>query len=333
MRVVAFFRLKEIRWSLPDAELTALRARFPDVDVVAIEDDDAVPAALADADVFFGWVFPEALFASARRLRWIHSMSAGIEANLFPALVASDVVLTNGTGLHDVSIPEHALGLMLALARNLHEAQRRQAARAFDRFGVIAFGGGVRELAGSNLAILGAGPIGVSLARRASALGMHVRVLRRRPGEPVAHAEAVVGPDALHELLGWADFVVVAVPLTAATRHLIDRAALAAMRSSAVLVNVGRGESIDDEALIDALRSRAIAGAGLDVFAEEPLPASSPYFDLDNVIVTPHVSGYTPQYFERSLALFADNLERFTTGQPLRNVVDKRLGYVTAARV
>jgi phosphoglycerate dehydrogenase-like enzyme len=156
---------------------------------------------------------------------------------------------------------------------------------------------------------------------------MRVRVLRRRPERPVEGAEAVVGAERLHELLGWADFVVLAAPLTAETRRLIDDAALAAMRSSAYLINVGRGETVDDAALADALRRGAIAGAGLDVFSEEPLPPAHPFWALDNVILTPHVSGYLPDFFARAFAIFLDNLERFRDGRPLRNVVDKQLGY------
>jgi phosphoglycerate dehydrogenase-like enzyme len=217
---------------------------------------------------------------------------------------------------------------MLALARNLHQAQRVQARRQWDRFSVIAFGGGIRELAGSNLAIFGAGAIGRALALLAAGLGMRVRVARRRPDRPVPGAEQVVGPEDKLALLAWADFVVLATPSTAETANLVDREALRAMKSSAYLINIARGDAIDDAALVDALRSGGIAGAGLDAFCEEPLPETSPYWTMDNVIVTPHVSGYTARYFERTLELFRDNLRRFVAGQPLRNVVDKRLGYV-----
>ncbi len=331
MKVVSFFHLREVRWAIPDSDLAALRTQFPTVDFESIEDDGApLATAVRDADVFVGWHFPVSLFASAARLRWIHSASAGIEANLFPELVASDVVLTNSAGLHAVSIPEHVLGLMLSLARNFHEAHRLQAERRWNRFGVISYGGGVRELHGSHLAILGAGAIGSALAGMAAALGMHVRVMRRRAGLAVPGAELVVGPSELHALLGWADFVVVATPLTAETRHLIDRGALAAMKASAFLINIGRGESVDDEALVAALRANAIAGAGLDVFSEEPLPPDSPYWALPNVIVTPHISGYTPGYFDKMLDIFRDNLDRFLRGVPLRNVVNKAVGYVEA---
>jgi len=328
MKVVSFFQLKEVRWALAEQDLAAIRAELPQVEIRSIEDEAELPAALADADVFVGWTFPAPLFARAKRLRWVHSANAGVEANLFPELVTSDVVLTNGAGLHSVSIPEHVLGLMLALARNLHESARLQARSSWERFTAIAFGGGIRELNGSNLAILGAGAIGASLAKLGSALGMNVRIMRRRPGRPVAGAEAVVGQEQKLELLAWADFVVLATPLTKETENLIDRDALRAMKPSAHLINIARGEVVDDQALLDALRSGAIAGAGLDTFREEPLPASSPYWALPNVIVTPHVSGYTQRYFERTVELFRDNLRRFVAGERLRNVVDKKLGYV-----
>ena len=327
MKVVLYFRIKEVRWTVGDEELQAAQRRFPQVELVRVTEDDELPAALADADVFVGFHFPPALFATARRLRWIHSAAAGVEANLFPAMVASDVILTNAAGVHAVNIPEHAIGLLCALARNLHTAQQLKAERRWDRYRAIAAGGGFRQLQGSHLAVVGAGAIGLGVARLGAALGMHVRVLRRRPELPAEGAEAVVGPGQLHELLGWADFVVIAAALTPETRGMFDAAAFRAMRSSAYLVNVGRGEIVDDDALVDALRTHAIAGAGLDVFVEEPLPAEHPYWTLDNVILTPHVSGYLPDFFTRALDIFLDNLGRFCDGRPLRNVVDKRLGY------
>jgi phosphoglycerate dehydrogenase-like enzyme len=327
MKAVLYFRIKEVRWTVGDEELQAAQRRFPQVELVRVTEDDELPAALADAEVFVGFHFPPALFATARRLRWIHSAAAGVEANLFPAMVASGVILTNAAGVHAVNIPEHAIGLLCALARNLHTAQQLKAERRWDRYRAIAAGGGFRQLQGSHLAVVGAGAIGLGVARLGAALGMRVRVLRRRPELPAEGAEAVVGPGQLHELLEWADFVVIAAALTPETRGMFDAAAFRAMSSSAYLVNVGRGEIVDDAALVDALRTHAIAGAGLDVFVEEPLPAEHPYWTLDNVILTPHVSGYLPDFFTRALDIFLDNLGRFCDGRPLRNVVDKRLGY------
>jgi phosphoglycerate dehydrogenase-like enzyme len=326
MKLVAFFQLKEVRWALHENTLARWRERFPQVEVVSVEDEAALPAALADAEVFVGWRVPPEYFSAAGQLRWLHSASAGVEDCLFPALVESEVILTNSTGLHATCIPEHVLGTMLILARNFHEAQRLQQRAEWNRFAVIAFAGGIRELHGGRLAVLGAGPIGANLARIAGALGMQIRVVRRDPGRPVDGAE-VCGPAQLHEVLGWADFVVVAVPLTEETRGLIGVAELRAMRADAFLINIARGEVIDETALVECLRAGGLAGAALDVFSEEPLPADHPLWTLPNAILTPHVSGYTPAYFDRMLGIFEDNLGRYVDGRPLRNVVDKRRGY------
>jgi phosphoglycerate dehydrogenase-like enzyme len=326
MKIVAFFHLQEVRWAISDQDRARIEARFPSVRIASVEDAANLPGELEDAEVFVGWQFPAAHFAAARQLKWVQSASAGIEANLFPAMLASDVVLTNGAGLHSVSIPEHVLAQMLVLARNFHEALRLQARSEWNRFQCIAFGGGIRELSGSRLAILGAGAIGASLAAKASALGMQVRVMRRDPSLPVPHAE-VVGTNALDDLLAWADFVVLALPLTEETRGLFGQRALGLMRADAYLINIGRGELVDEDALVDVLRRGGLAGAALDVFAQEPLPAEHPFWSLPNLVLTPHISGYTPAYFAKVLALFEDNLGRYLAGKPLRNVVDKVLGY------
>jgi phosphoglycerate dehydrogenase-like enzyme len=327
MKIVAHLALQGGQWKIPEPDREALERRFPAVRIASVESEDALAAELADATIFFGFTFPEPLFAQAKQLRWVHSASAGIEANLFPALVESDVILTNSSGLHEICIPEHVLALVFAFARNLPAAFRLKQEQRWDRIEPLRRGG-IREVAGANLAILGAGPIGAALAGKAAALGLHVRVLRRNPGKPVAGAEQVVGPAALHELLGWAHYVVLAVPLTAQTRQLIGPAELRAMRSDAILINIARGDVVDQDALVAALREGVIAGAGLDVATPEPLPAGNPLWELPNVILTPHVSGYLRGYFPGVLAIFSDNLARFVAGTPLRNVVDKQLGYV-----
>jgi phosphoglycerate dehydrogenase-like enzyme len=328
MDIVAFFHLKELRLAISETDCARIEERFPGVRVISVEDEAELSRALAEAEVFTGWRLPREDFKRARRLRWIHSASAGVEAMLYPELVVSDdVVLTNSAGLHARSIPEHVLGQMLVLARNFHEAVRLQQRGEWNRYQVIAHGATIRELHGGRLAILGAGAIGRHLARLAAAFGMHVRVMRRDPARPVEGAETVVGPDRLAELLPWADWVVCALPLTPETRGIIGAEALAAMRPDAFLINVGRGESVEEEALVQALRRGGIAGAALDAFEEEPLPPSHRFWSLPNLLITPHVSGYMAGYFEKMLALFEDNLERFLAKRPLRNVVDKHLGY------
>src|SRR5215468_4866792 len=172
MKVVLYFRIKEVRWTVGDDELRAVQARYPQVEFVRVTEESDLPAALADADVFFGFHFPPELFGGARRLRWIHSAAAGVEANLFPAMVASDVVLTNAAGVHAVNIPEHAIGLVCARARNLHTAQRLKAERRWDRYAAIAADGGFRQLRDSHLAVVGAGAIGLGVTRLGAALGM-----------------------------------------------------------------------------------------------------------------------------------------------------------------
>src|SRR5262245_45736921 len=268
MKLVAFFHLKEVRWALHENTLARWRERFPQVEVVSVEDEAALPPALAQAELFVGWRVPPEHFPAARRLRWLHSASAGVEDCLFPALVESEVILTNSTGLHATRIPEHVVGSTLILARNFHEAQRLQQRSEWNRFAVIAFAGGIRELNGGRLAILGAGPIGANLARMAAALGMQIRVVRRDPQRSVDGAE-MYGPAQLHEVLGWADFVVVAVPLTDETRGLIGAAELRAMRADAFLINIARGEVVDEAALVECLRAGGLAGAALGVFSAE----------------------------------------------------------------
>jgi phosphoglycerate dehydrogenase-like enzyme len=218
---------------------------------------------------------------------------------------------------------------MLAFCRNHHVALRLQGEKRWDRASVMAgTGTPIRELAGSSVAVLGLGPIGLAVATRAAALGATVRGMRRHPPRrPPPPFETVVGPSDLEALLAWGDFVVLALPHTVETTGMIGAKELGWMRPEAYLVNVARGAVVDEGALADALARRAIGGAALDVTCEEPLPAGSPLWGLPNVILTPHVAGVTPHYFDRALALFMDNLECFRAARPLRNLVDPSLGY------
>ncbi len=329
VRVASFFRIRgETIWKLSGDTLAGLQRRFPSVEFHATADAAEFATALCQSEIFLGFEVPREYFVGAKWLRWAHSFQAGVEASLFPDLVTSEVLLTNGSGLHDVVIPEHVIGAMLALARNFHFARDVQSRAAWDRLTVATAGGGMRRLAGSTVAVLGAGPIGEGITSRLNALGAHVHVMRRRPGRPVYGAEAMLGASDLHALLAWADFVVIALPLTSETRNIIDAQAISRMKPGAFLINVGRGEMLDEVALLEALRAGRLAGAALDVFHAEPLPAADPLWAEPRVLLTPHLSGFTLDYFDRSLDLFEDNLRRFLAGEPLRNVVDKRLGYV-----
>ena len=327
VRVLEWIRSPIGMWTLPRALVSKLAADVPQVNVVSPATREEADSLLAEADVVLGFLVRPENFARARRLRWIHSTAAGIGGMLFPELVASDVVLTNGRGLHADAMAEHALAMMLAFARKLHHARDGQRARQWTQSSTWEEGPPVGSLAGSTLGLVGLGAIGSAIAVRAGALGMRVLAVRRRPAANPAPADEQWPVSRLRELLPRVDWLVLAAPHTSETSGLIGREELALMRPQARLMNLGRGALVDEPALIDALRSGRLAGAALDVFAEEPLPAASPFWDLPEVIVTPHTSGLGPLLWERAMAQFTANLRRFVAGQPLENVVDKRAGY------
>jgi phosphoglycerate dehydrogenase-like enzyme len=258
-------------------------------------------------------------WARFERLRWIQSASAGVDLLLFPALVESDVAVTNARGVFDEPIAEWVLAMLLAFTTDTLRTLALQRERRWEHRET-------RRLAGSRLVIVGPGPIGRAAARKARALGMQVIAVGRtaRIDDELGQVTAI---ERLHETLGTADHVLNALPLAPGTTGLFDAAAFAAMRPSATFVNVGRGATVDEPALIAALRDGGIAAAGLDVFAEEPLPADSPLWSLPNVVISPHMCGDFRGWEEAVVAIFVENAGRWVRGEPLRNVVDKRLGF------
>jgi phosphoglycerate dehydrogenase-like enzyme len=262
------------------------------------------------------------VFAAARRLRWIQMASAGVDGVLFPELVASDVVVTNARGVFDDAIAEWALGAMLSFATGIVRSLVDQRDHRWDD------DRRTHRLAGSRLLVVGPGPIGRATARLARGAGMEVEAVGTRPRRDDVMGP-VAGPEGFHDALARADFVLDALPLTAATRHRFDAAAFSAMRPGARFLNVGRGATVDEPALVDALAEGTIAGAALDVFEREPLPAESPLWAMPNVIVSPHVCGDYEGWEAEVGRVFVDNLGRFVRGEPLRNRVDKSLGYPT----
>ena len=327
VRVLEWIRSPNRIWNLPRELVQKLAADVPEATVSCPATREEAEALLPEADVVLGFVVRPANLARARRLRWIHSTSAGVTGVLFPELVASDVVVTNARGLHADAMAEHALAMMLAFVRKLHHARDQQRAHEWAQERTWDEAPGIGALAGATLGLVGLGAIGSAITVRARSLGMRVVAVRRRPALDPAPADEQWSVSQLREVLPRVDWLVLAAPQTRETEGLIGREELRRMKASARLVNLGRGALVDEPALIEALSSGRLAGAALDVFAEEPLPPASPLWDLPEVILTPHTSGLGPRLWERAMEQFTANLRRFVAGRPLENVVDKRAGY------
>ena len=308
---------------LTDAQLDQVAQAAPDLRLVVTPDRDEMAAVLGDVEIAAALV-PGSLLVTAPRLRWFHAWSAGVDWVLRqPGAIERDFVLTSSSGIHAIQMTEHVLALLLAFARGLPDAMRAQAARTWRPMENAE----VFELSGKTLLLVGLGTIGQHTAQVAAALGMQVLGVRRTASQPLPAVERVAGIESLYDLLPEADFVVLMTPLTPETRGLIGERELRLMKRDAYLVNVARGGVVDEEALVRALREGWIAGAGLDVFEHEPLSSDSPLWEMTNVIITGHYAGVTPAYDDRAFEVFLDNLRRYRAGQPLRNVVDKRVGY------
>jgi phosphoglycerate dehydrogenase-like enzyme len=304
-------------------QVEQIQAAAPDMRILWTNDVNEIEAALQDIEVAVGG-FPHALLPRAHALRWLQQWGAGADwLQNVPEAAEMDFVLTSASGVHAIPISEQILGYLLAFARGLHRAVRAQVQHEWRKETKDT----LFELADKTMLLVGVGAIGGRTAEIAQAMGMRVLGLRRDPSLSIPGIETMVGPNHLLKVLPDADFVVITVPLTDETRAMIGHTELRAMKPSAYLINIGRGGTIEEDALVRALREGWIAGAGLDVFATEPLPEHSPLWDMENVILTAHYAGMTPCYDDRALAIFLDNLARYRAGQPLRNIVDKELGY------
>jgi len=311
----------------PEAPHLQPLARLPREVSVSFSADGATTGdASARAEVVFCDMLPggrlPSIWPRLGAVRWIHSISAGVDHLLFPELVSSDVVLTNGRGAYKRSLAEFVIAGALHFAKDFPRLERQRRDRLW---GVYE----MEELHGRTLGIVGYGEIGRATAGLARAFGMRVLALRRHAARSAGDAllDRVVPRERLGELMGESDYVVVAAALTPETRGLVDRAALAAMKPTGVLINVGRGAIVDEPALVETLRERRIRGAVLDVFADEPLPADHPLYALDNVVLSPHTADRVTGWLENAVEVFLANVERYRGGAPLLNVVDKRLGY------
>jgi phosphoglycerate dehydrogenase-like enzyme len=247
---------------------------------------------------------------------------------MFPEFVSSDVILTNAREVHGPGVAEHVMALIFAIAKRIPASVKFQQKHVWGQEILWNEGNCPLDIAGATLGLVGFGSIGSNVAKFADAMGMRVVVVREHPAKQRAEFVDVELPSArLHEMLSQADYVVISPPLTPATRGMIGREQLSQMKSSSYLINVGRGPLIDEPALIAALREHKIAGAALDVFEKEPLPADSPLWDLDNLLITPHTAGMDSKLWERHYALFSENLRRYFSGLPLLGLIDKHSGY------
>lgn len=316
-----------IAHSFTDAILAKIRAALPDCRVEQFAKlTDAPPAVLADADVLYAGVRLHGLAPQAApRLRWVQSNYAGVDHLIAHPLFADrKLLLTTAAGVHAIHMSEYVVMMMLALGHRLPRAVAMMRAKTWDR-DYHAYQ--PLELHGATLGLVGFGALGEAIAQRGLALGMRVLATASRRSAGADPRIAFVARDGLDDLLARADFIVVCVPLSPATRGLLDAARLARIRPTAFLINIARGEVIDEAALAAALAARRIGGAALDVFATEPLPDDSPLWGLDNVMLTPHIAGQSAHYQDRVSDLFIDNVRRFVNGEPLRNQVDLDLGY------
>jgi len=301
--------------------VSRLQEAAPGITLETASSETEAVSKITDADAYFGTITP-AMLDAARNLRWIQTPMAGLERYFFPALIEHPVVVTNMRGIFHDMIPDHVMGYILCFARDIHTSIRRQLERQWTPHELK-----VVHLPGATLGIMGLGGIGYGVAQRAAPHGMRIiAVDPRRENKPPEVAE-LWKADRLDDMLAQADFVAVCAPETPETRRLFNASKFARMKPSAFFINVGRGRVVQLDPLVDALRRKQIAGAGLDVFEQEPLPSDHPLWAMNNVIITPHSAGFSAHGHDRRVDVLAENLRRFTGGQALNNVVDKASGY------
>ncbi len=310
-----------------DAQLAMLRQHLPDVKIVAGNSAEAFEGHAMDAPVLFNWSGPLALFkqmfAMCPNLLWIHSRSVGLERTLFPELIESAVPLTNGAGVFSASLGEFTLAAILYFAKDFRRMIRNQMAGVWEPFDVS-------WAADHTVGIIGYGDIGRAIAERVRPLGMTVLAVKRHPPSsqsPDPFVAQTYTPDRRLEMIARCDYVVAAAPLTPETRDMIGEAEFAAMKPTAVVINVGRGPVINENAMLSALSSGRIRGAALDVFDHEPLPPNHPFYKLENALLSPHCADHTPDWLDNAMKFFIGQFERFRKGEPLLNLVNKKLGY------
>jgi phosphoglycerate dehydrogenase-like enzyme len=328
MKLLIVVRQQLELWTAPGWFGERLAAEFPALEVVQRLSFDEVPRDLQEAEIIFTLALKHEQFAAARNLRWIQAPTAAIHQFLFPELVESEVVLTHASEVHGPVVAEHVMAVIFALAKKIPQAAVFQRQHIWGQMAMWSEGAHLLEIAGATVGLIGVGSIGRRVARMAAALGMHVIAIREHVEKGCPEGvERVYPPSELGKLLSQSDYVVVAAPLLPVTTGLIGAQQLAGMKPDGFLINVGRGPQVDEQALVEALQTRRIAGAALDVFDREPLPPDSPLWGLDNLLITPHTAGLTGKIWQRHYQLLSSNLRRYLAHEPLEGVVDKHRGY------
>ena len=299
-----------------------LRAKFPELTVNMVDNHSKVGPYIESADILvsFGVQLADHVYKEGRNLKWIQALGTGVDGIIGQPSLQDNVLVTNMQGLHGASMPEAAILSMLALARDLPRVLRNQARHAWDRFPS-------RLLKGKTVGIVGVGAIAEDLAPKCKMFGMSVVGITSAKRE-VAGFDRMVGRDQIEEAVRELDYVLLLTPYTPQTCGIVNAKILAAMKPTSFLINLARGGVVDEPALIEALKGRRIAGAALDVFAEEPLPADHPFWNMENVIVTPHLGGFHDQYAEQALPTVEENVRRFLAGdtENMINVVRRPRG-------
>lgn len=314
-------------WNMTDERIAELQKLFPDIRFINTFDLKTLAQEIVNAEALCSMRIPAELFQSAKKLKWIHSVAAGIGGLMIPEVLVSDVLVTNARGVFSTVMAEHALGIILAFSRRLFDCMRFQQQSRWAREELWAMEPKMGEISGRTLGIVGYGSIGQEIAKRARAFEMRILAVKKDTSSRDEFADQVFSLSQLTDLLRQSDFVVLALPHTPDTKGIIGKAEFEVMKPNAYLINIGRGKLIDEGALIQALRNGRIAGAALDVFETEPLPQDHPFWAEPNILITPHCSGNFSGFWPRSRDLIAENIRAFREGKSLRNVVDKKRGY------
>lgn len=301
--------------------LDRIKETAPDIDIAVVTRQEEVIRHLPDADIIAG--FPSLIppLEGAKNIKWVHSFSAGVDRALTPEIKNSPILVSNSSGIHRTPIAEHVIGFMLIFTRGFYRTFKNQVGHSWAKAETLG------EIRDKTVLVVGMGEIGGEVARLAHAFGARVIATVRTKQEKPEYVDVLDLGDTLDDLLPEADFVAICLPYTGDTHHLFEKNKFERMKRSAVIINIGRGGIINEADLIEALKNGVIGGAALDVTEKEPLPADSPLWDMENVVITPHHSGLSEKYMDRAIDLFCRNLAAFVRGETLLTLVDKERGY------